>query len=703
MKPVCGNVGRHTTDNRGNKLTNTIQVRFVAGAQTRQGPQTPQTASLGATGTFDSLFFQQSDTCVDPKAAARPFDLASDEIIDVIVEGASPATVEPVPAPEKKAGIASADRPDDPTVQENLSSTRTDSTDQRADTANRQATFVLANPNSPEVQRTNPFTLAEIAPAPVKPLHESTSTPGPDNPIPAVAPGNPQTSDSNGPSSAGSTSPKTEAALPATTPPNALSWRPPYPTDRHPNLLARDTDVHGTAPKQPGLDRIDTVSGHFLPGPATDQPSSRTHAASTETVAIAGITPNRRPALSDPNKLNHSTPAGELGDANTSTAVTRPRPEQHRVVLRPQPGHLHRQTVDMASSVVRHDVAGRTEPASAGNILDLAISEYSTSGINAADTDKHRTPAAAKPVLAPGLATDSRLEGHALPARQPQPLPLVPVSPGTPHRHSPEAVPNSPISTNTREIAGQLLAPNPGPTRVNGQPLAATVVQSEAALSRPRFGDRFADTPQPGPASEARTPVSPTGGNATSNGGSGPVPGPTSEVRFAAIARTPDTSIPAETLTGIQAPPVPPFPHDMPASPQMPNLHLAVRADMARGMADFLTRHTDRQVEITLNPEELGRVRMALQTTETGVIVTIAAERTETLDLMRRHIDQLAAELRQLGYFSIGFAFSERGSRDTAKPKSRTEPPAETAPLLPEPTTLPTRSGISPVGLDLRL
>ena len=79
---------------------------------------------------------------------------------------------------------------------------------------------------------------------------------------------------------------------------------------------------------------------------------------------------------------------------------------------------------------------------------------------------------------------------------------------------------------------------------------------------------------------------------------------------------------------------------------------------VATQMAEAMIRTQNNKVEIALHPEELGRVRMVLSTTEMGVTVSIVAERAETLDLMRRHIDQLAEEFRELGYQNIGFEFS---------------------------------------------
>jgi hypothetical protein len=80
---------------------------------------------------------------------------------------------------------------------------------------------------------------------------------------------------------------------------------------------------------------------------------------------------------------------------------------------------------------------------------------------------------------------------------------------------------------------------------------------------------------------------------------------------------------------------------------------------VSRQMAEALQRFPDRPVELALNPEELGRVRMSISSSETGLTVTVLAERPETLDMMRRHIDQLAREFHSIGYGNINFAFSE--------------------------------------------
>ncbi|WP_158401972.1 flagellar hook-length control protein FliK [Celeribacter indicus] len=89
--------------------------------------------------------------------------------------------------------------------------------------------------------------------------------------------------------------------------------------------------------------------------------------------------------------------------------------------------------------------------------------------------------------------------------------------------------------------------------------------------------------------------------------------------------------------------------------PDLPNRVAVQIAELARELPE-------RPVEITLNPKELGRVRLSFHLSETGAIqVVVAAERPETLDLLRRNIDVLGSEFRQLGYQNSGFSFQNFG------------------------------------------
>jgi len=84
--------------------------------------------------------------------------------------------------------------------------------------------------------------------------------------------------------------------------------------------------------------------------------------------------------------------------------------------------------------------------------------------------------------------------------------------------------------------------------------------------------------------------------------------------------------------------------------PQMPQ-------HIARQMAEALQKGTDGPVDVALNPEELGKVRMRISLQDGGIMINIFAERGETLELMRRNADLLSQEFKDLGFGSVNFGF----------------------------------------------
>lgn len=67
----------------------------------------------------------------------------------------------------------------------------------------------------------------------------------------------------------------------------------------------------------------------------------------------------------------------------------------------------------------------------------------------------------------------------------------------------------------------------------------------------------------------------------------------------------------------------------------------------------------DGMVEVKLSPEELGRVRLAMTTVESGMTILVTAERPETLDLIRRNIDLFASDLADQGFTDLNFSFGD--------------------------------------------
>ncbi|MDZ4093360.1 MAG: flagellar hook-length control protein FliK [Paracoccaceae bacterium] len=112
-------------------------------------------------------------------------------------------------------------------------------------------------------------------------------------------------------------------------------------------------------------------------------------------------------------------------------------------------------------------------------------------------------------------------------------------------------------------------------------------------------------------------------------------------------------------------------------------------------------------VELTLSPDELGHMRMTLVADGDMLHVTLSADRPETLDLLRRHADQLAQEFRQAGFSGATLSFAQGGTGSSAGSQK-----------LPDqyPVALPEMSALSQAapsalrnnsatlaGLDLRL
>ena len=130
-----------------------------------------------------------------------------------------------------------------------------------------------------------------------------------------------------------------------------------------------------------------------------------------------------------------------------------------------------------------------------------------------------------------------------------------------------------------------------------------------------------------------------------------------------------------------------------------------------RQIVQMLGNTTDHPVEVTLSPEELGRVKVTLHTQGPGIVLTVVAERPETLDLMRRHIDGLSQELRAIGYSSVSFEFGNSpGHRHSGAPPQQADRPSnpktdwqKTEPPLPTPMVSARQGATGGGGLDLRL
>lgn len=112
------------------------------------------------------------------------------------------------------------------------------------------------------------------------------------------------------------------------------------------------------------------------------------------------------------------------------------------------------------------------------------------------------------------------------------------------------------------------------------------------------------------------------------------------------------------------------------------------------------------RVEVTLAPEELGRVSLTVVVQDQVVTVHVAAERAETGELLRRQAEILAAEAREEGFGDVSFTFSGGAGRQGSDPEAQAPPPGDPAthdtprPALPAPGR---RGAHATETLDLRL
>jgi len=129
-----------------------------------------------------------------------------------------------------------------------------------------------------------------------------------------------------------------------------------------------------------------------------------------------------------------------------------------------------------------------------------------------------------------------------------------------------------------------------------------------------------------------------------------------------------------------------------PLPPQTaPAILQVIRAEAADPSDDGIT--------LTLSPEELGPLHLRLITEGDSLRIAFTVERPETLDLLRRHADQFAQDLRQSGFASASFSFAGGGAETPPRP-----PPQTGAASHPEPAFPPPPPSNSPqAGLDLRL
>jgi flagellar hook-length control protein FliK len=157
-------------------------------------------------------------------------------------------------------------------------------------------------------------------------------------------------------------------------------------------------------------------------------------------------------------------------------------------------------------------------------------------------------------------------------------------------------------------------------------------------------------------------------------------------------AATPSWRLSAVAAEAVQAAPEPP--RFVPPSPR----------DVASQITVAIAQSSQPQIEVRLDPPELGRVQIRLNPTEHGMQALVTAERPETQDFLRRHADVLVRDLTDAGYASVSLDFANGGE---AAPRDAPDEERRLTPVFAAPAsqTLAREAAPRPVaaGLDIRL
>lgn len=177
----------------------------------------------------------------------------------------------------------------------------------------------------------------------------------------------------------------------------------------------------------------------------------------------------------------------------------------------------------------------------------------------------------------------------------------------------------------------------------------------------------------------------------------------------AAVPTSMDAAVPAGFDSGARHASLPVAATPFSPPPASAPLHAPpAPAPMIAQVVEFVrTAELPGAVELSLSPDELGKVRVTLLPDGDILRVSLVVERPETLDLLRRHADQLAQEFRQAGFAGSSLDFAQGGAETFGRQAARegssawTDPePAESATPRPE---FDRRRSVGTESLDLRL
>lgn len=404
--------------------------------------------------------------------------------------------------------------------------------------------------------------------------------------------------------------------------------------------------------------------------------------------------------------------AGAIADLPAARDPVRPDIDRapDRVLDVSAPAQRERPVVSKSVAVTRHSPDASRTPGAREAVL---------SGTPNASADKSRPANTAVIAIPERLDTSAIshgvLEIRALPATKdsrsgPAEISTSPVS-GTDHAAEPQAglsvrkAGGEPASIDERGLEA-------GTGRAGGGAAVPADSTAQPGVLIPKGGF---DTQ--GPRADGRHPVRSTDteppravmpearGAPVRPFGEGPVPvGPIQAPIETGVVRLSPTS-PQTVDIGVTEPLLDKASPEPPKTPDSPRGAPAPIATVSDAAQKAVTSGSPGRVEVCLSPEELGTVRMTISHSGDVTQVVVAADRPETLDLVRRHADLLAQDLRAANGGSVDLSFSHnpQGSPRPMPglPPDTKVPQDQSDPAMPPPALA--RPVVPATGIDLRL
>jgi Flagellar hook-length control protein FliK len=408
-----------------------------------------------------------------------------------------------------------------------------------------------------------------------------------------------------------------------------------------------------TAPVWPNGPRPDSAKAAIAPGDAGDPllpPTPVRKPAAPEQLPAANLARPDAPREPSPapRMFGQAATSDLLSVSSTNRPIFAPEPS-------PEPNPMRQGTAPETSPArrtIRQVVASGLPPAFSPDRPSTAAQPVPVSSPARQGAAPELAPAALSPnathppALQPNTPTVQQVSGSSTPPPGPALAPNAKFASSALDR----ATPSQPLMPAERSQPGSPLGPQmTRPNLAQGAPLPARDIAKEGDA----FSTRISDAPPP-----AAPPLREVSGQS-------PASAPA-----AALARAEQV---AAQITA----------------------HLATASNIANRTAPL---------EIALDPPELGQLRISVTRGDDGIVLNVAIDRPETLELMRRHASLLSQEFQRQGLENTGFTFS---GRDGGQPTPGRAPPD--APGNAPPENGPDTRAVAPANhtdgtsLDIRI